>query len=63
MSTQKILLNHQESASLENEFTCESCGEMLERDLPESCVEKCHIAIGSKCVGKERYQKYLKGRK
>lgn len=48
-------------AGFENEFACESCGEMIQRDLPESCIEKC--PIGSECVGKERYQKYLKGRK
>ena len=45
----------------ENEFACESCGEMIQRDLPESCIEKC--PVGSECIGKERYQKYLKGRK
>ncbi len=45
----------------ESEFACESCGEMIQRDLPESCIEEC--PVGSECVGKERYQKYLKGRK
>ncbi len=48
-------------AGFENEFSCESCGKMIERDLPESCIEKC--PVGSACIGKERYQKYLKGRK
>ncbi|MFQ5963157.1 MAG: hypothetical protein ACE5KZ_02625 [Candidatus Scalinduaceae bacterium] len=48
-------------AGFENEFTCESCGEMIQRDLPESCIEKC--PVGSQCVGIERYQKYMKGRK
>ena len=48
-------------AGFENEFACESCGKMIERNLPESCIEKC--PIGSECVGKERYQKYLKGRR
>jgi len=48
-------------AGFENEFVCESCGKMIQRDLPESCIEKC--PVGSECIGKERYQKYLKGRK
>ncbi len=48
-------------AGFENEFACESCGEMIQRDLPESCIEKC--PVGSECVGKERYQKYMNGRK
>ncbi len=48
-------------AGFENEFTCESCGEVIQRDLPESCIEKC--PVGSECVGEERYQKYMKGRK
>lgn len=47
-------------AGYENEFSCESCGKMIERDLPESCIEKC--PVGSECIGKERYQKYMKGR-
>lgn len=49
------------AAGFENEFACESCGEMILRDLPESCIEKC--PVGSECVGEERYRKYLKGRK
>lgn len=48
-------------AGFEYEFACESCGEMMQRKIPESCIEKC--PIGSKCVGEERYQKYLKGRR
>ncbi len=48
-------------AGFEYEFACESCGKMVQRDIPESCIEKC--PVGSKCVGEERYQKYLKGRK
>ncbi len=48
-------------AGFENEFVCESCGKMIQRDLPESCIEKC--PVGSECVGKERYQKYMDGRK
>ncbi|MDR4497300.1 MAG: hypothetical protein MRK02_05150 [Candidatus Scalindua sp.] len=48
-------------AGFENEFSCESCGEMIQRVLPESCIEKC--PVGSECVGEERYQKYMKGRK
>ncbi len=48
-------------AGFEYEFTCESCGETMQRDIPESCIEKC--PVGSKCIGEERYQKYLKGRK
>ncbi|MFQ5685317.1 MAG: hypothetical protein ACE5GV_01525 [Candidatus Scalindua sp.] len=47
-------------AGFENEFTCESCGEVTQRDLPESCIETC--PVGSECVGEERYQKYMKGR-
>jgi len=47
-------------AGFENEFSCESCGEVIQRDLPESCIEKC--PVGSECVGEERYQKYMKGR-
>ncbi|GJQ59357.1 MAG: hypothetical protein D8M57_07865 [Candidatus Scalindua sp. AMX11] len=47
-------------AGFENEYACESCGEKVERELPESCIEKC--PVGSECVGKERYQKYMKGR-
>lgn len=47
-------------AGFENEFACESCDEMIERDLPESCIEKC--PVGSQCVGEERYRKYMKGR-
>jgi hypothetical protein len=48
-------------AGFENEFACESCGKGIPRDLPESCIEKC--PVGSECVGKERYQKYMNGRK
>ncbi len=48
-------------AGFENEFECESCGKMIQRDLPESCIEKC--PVGSECVGKERYQRYMDGRK
>ncbi len=48
-------------AGFENEFECESCGKTIQRDLPESCIEKC--PVGSECVGKERYQKYMNGRK
>ncbi len=47
-------------AGFENEFTCESCGEVIQRDLSESCIEKC--PVGSECVGEERYQKYMNGR-
>jgi hypothetical protein len=47
-------------AGFENEFTCESCGEAIQRDLPESCIEKC--PVGSECVGEDRYRKYMKGR-
>jgi len=47
-------------AGFENEFTCESCGEVIQRDLSESCIEKC--PVGSECVGEERYRKYMKGR-
>jgi hypothetical protein len=48
-------------AGFENEFACESCGKSIQRDLPESCIEKC--PVGSECVGSERYQKYMNGRK
>ncbi len=48
-------------AGFENEFTCESCGEIIERELAESCIEKC--PVGSECVGQERYEKYMNGRK
>ena len=48
-------------AGFENKFSCENCGETIERVLPESCIEKC--PIGSECVGEERYQKYMEGRK
>ncbi len=48
-------------AGFENVFACESCGKMIQRDLPESCIEKC--PVGSECVGKDRYQKYMDGRK
>ncbi|MFO0792720.1 MAG: hypothetical protein U0586_01515 [Candidatus Brocadiaceae bacterium] len=48
-------------AGFESEFACESCGETVQREVPESCIEKC--PVGSACVGEERYQKYLKGRK
>ncbi|BBO16250.1 conserved hypothetical protein [Candidatus Brocadia pituitae] len=48
-------------AGFEHEFACESCGKTVQREVPESCIEKC--PVGSECVGKERYQKYLKGRK
>jgi hypothetical protein len=48
-------------AGFENEFACESCGETIQRDLLESCIEKC--PVGSECVGPERYQKYMNGRK
>lgn len=47
-------------AGFENEFACENCGEVIQRDLPESCIEKC--PVGSECVGEERYQKYMNGR-
>ncbi|GAX60942.1 cobyrinic acid a,c-diamide synthase [Candidatus Scalindua japonica] len=47
-------------AGFENEFTCESCGETIERELDESCIEKC--PVGSECVGPERYRKYMRGR-
>ncbi|KHE91614.1 MAG: hypothetical protein K8F52_07325 [Candidatus Scalindua rubra] len=47
-------------AGFENEFTCESCGEIIERELAESCIEKC--PVGSECVGPERYRKYMDGR-
>ncbi len=49
------------AAGFENEFECESCGKTIQRDLPESCIEKC--PVGSECVGKERYQQYMNGRK
>ena len=48
-------------AGFENEFTCESCGEVIQRDLPNSCIEKC--PVGSECVGEERYRKYMKAEK
>jgi len=47
-------------AGFENEFTCESCGEIIQRELAESCIEKC--PVGSECVGPERYRKYMNGR-
>ncbi len=47
-------------AGFEDEFACETCGETIQRDLPESCIEKC--PVGSECVGPERYQKYMNGR-
>ncbi len=47
-------------AGFENEYACENCGEAIQRDLSESCIEKC--PVGSECVGEERYQKYMKGR-
>jgi hypothetical protein len=49
------------AAGFENEFACESCGEIIKRELAESCIEKC--PVGSECVGPERYQKYMDGRK
>ncbi len=49
------------AAGFENEFACESCGETIERELAESCIEKC--PVGSECVGPERYRKYMNGRK
>ncbi len=56
---------HQEGtasvAGFEYEFACESCGGMIKRDIPESCIEKC--PVGSECVGEGHYQKYLHGRK
>ncbi len=48
-------------AGFEHEFTCESCGKTVQREVPESCIEKC--PVGSECVGEVRYQKYLRGRK
>lgn len=48
-------------AGFEHEFACEGCGKLIQREVPESCIEKC--PVGSACVGEERYQKYLKGRK
>lgn len=48
-------------AGFENEFACESCGKVIQREVPESCIEKC--PVGSECVGEYRYQKYLRGRK
>ncbi len=48
-------------AGFEHEFACELCGKTVQREVPESCIEKC--PVGSECVGEERYQKYLKGRK
>ena len=47
-------------AGFENEYACENCGEIIQRELPESCIEKC--PVGSECVGPERYQKYMNGR-
>ncbi|MBM4056247.1 MAG: hypothetical protein FJ264_16580 [Planctomycetes bacterium] len=49
------------AAGFEHEFACESCGGMIHREIPESCIEKC--PVGSECVGEDRYRKYLKGRK
>lgn len=48
-------------AGFEHEFACEACGKQIQREVPESCIEKC--PVGSACVGEERYRKYLKGRK
>ena len=48
-------------AGYEHEFACEGCGKLIQREVPESCIEKC--LVGSACVGEERYQKYLNGRK
>ncbi|MCF6156704.1 MAG: hypothetical protein E3K36_16040 [Candidatus Brocadia sp.] len=48
-------------AGFEHEFACELCGKTVQREVPESCIEKC--PVGSECVGEERYRKYLKGRK
>ena len=48
-------------AGFEHEFACEMCGTLINREVPESCIEKC--PVGSACVGEERYRKYLKGRK
>jgi hypothetical protein len=48
-------------AGFEYEFACESCGNVTQREVPESCIEKC--PVGSACVGEERYRKYLRGRK
>ena len=48
-------------AGFEQEFACEVCGAFISREVPESCIEKC--PVGSACVGEDRYQKYLKGRK
>lgn len=45
----------------EDEFACESCGKVIQREVPESCIEKC--PVGSECVGEDRYRKYLRGRK
>ena len=47
-------------AGFKKEFTCESCREGTQRDMSESCIEKC--PVGSECVGEERYRKYMKGR-
>ncbi len=47
-------------AGFEHEFSCESCGKPIRREVPESCIEKCPVE--SACVGEERYRKYLKGR-
>jgi len=48
-------------AGFEDEFACESCGKVIQREVPESCIEKC--PVGSECVGEDRYRKYLRGRK
>lgn len=48
-------------AGYEHKFACEGCGKLIQREVPESCIEKC--PVGSACVGEERYRKYLKGRK
>ena len=48
-------------AGFEHEFACEGCGKLIQREVPESCIEKC--PVGSACVGEDLYRKYLKGRK
>ncbi len=48
-------------AGYEHEFACEGCGKLIQREVPESCIEKC--PVGSACVGEDLYRKYLKGRK
>ena len=48
-------------AGFEHEFACESYGETVQREVPESCIEKC--PVGSACVGENWYRKYLRGRK